>query len=120
MWILGPGLFRVRGLSKSQMQVSTVILTNESNTSKIQIPHVVSIKLQPIDDNMFVISDSEDDIYSFVNLSNTLSFPFKNVHSTSSHLPIRIAKFLCGPMYMRLVSYLIFSTSSTTSLHLHL
>ena len=37
MWILGPGSFRVIGIPKSQMQASTVILTNESGTFTVQI-----------------------------------------------------------------------------------
>ena len=35
MWILGPGSLRVIGLSESQMQASTIILTNESGTSTV-------------------------------------------------------------------------------------
>jgi hypothetical protein len=35
MWILGLGSFRVIEFSESQMQASTVILTNESNTSTV-------------------------------------------------------------------------------------
>ena len=46
MWILGPGSFRLIGLSKSQMQVSTVILTNESGTSTIQIPSIAPVKVE--------------------------------------------------------------------------
>ena len=35
MWILEPGLFKVIGLFESQMQASTVILTNKSGTSTV-------------------------------------------------------------------------------------
>ena len=35
MWILGPGLFKVIGLSESQMQASTVVLTNQSGAFTI-------------------------------------------------------------------------------------
>jgi hypothetical protein len=59
VWILGPGSFRVIGLSESQMQASTVILTNESGTSTVQIPTVATVKLEPNDDSVLVLSDSE-------------------------------------------------------------
>ena len=82
MWILGPSSFRVIGLSDSQMQASPVILTNESGTSTVQISYVAPVKFEPTDDSVFVLSDSEDDLCASVDLSNTLSFPFKSLHST--------------------------------------
>src|ERR1700737_1615430 len=71
MWILGPGSFRVIGLSEFQMQASTVILTNESGTSIVQIPYIAPVKVEPLDDSMFVLSDSEDDNCASIDLSNT-------------------------------------------------
>jgi hypothetical protein len=82
MWNLGPGSYRVIGLSESQMQAFTVILTNESGTSTVQIPSTAHVKVEPIDDRVFLLSDSEDDICASVDLSNTS--PFKSVHSTPS------------------------------------
>ena len=38
-----------------------------------------------------------------IDLSNTSPFPFKNIHSTLSQLPIHVAKSTCGLMYRRLV-----------------
>jgi hypothetical protein len=90
MWILGPSSFRVIGLSESQMQASTVILTNESGTSTVQIPSIAHVKVEPPDDSVFVLSDSEDDICASVDLSNTSSFPFKSVNSTPSQLPVHV------------------------------
>ena len=55
---------------------------------------------------MFVLSDSEDDICAYVDLSNTLSFPFRSVHSTPSQLPIHVAKSPCSPIYRRLVPHI--------------
>jgi hypothetical protein len=103
MWILALGSFRVVGLFESQMQASTVTLTNKSGTSTIQILFVTTVKLEITYDNVFVLLDSEDDICASVDLSNTSSFSFKSVHSTSSQLPICVAKFSCGPMYGRLI-----------------
>ena len=76
MWNLGPGSYRVIGLSESQMQASTVILTNESGTSTVQIPTVATVKLEPNDDSVLVLSDSEDDICAAVDLLDILPFPF--------------------------------------------
>ena len=61
MWILRPYSFRVIGLSKFQMQASTIILTNESGASIIQIPYITTVKLDPSDDSVFVLLEFEDD-----------------------------------------------------------
>lgn len=58
------------GLSDSQMQVSIIILTNESGTSIVQIPSVTTVKLELTDDSVLVLSDSEDDICVAVNISD--------------------------------------------------
>jgi hypothetical protein len=68
MWILGPGSFRVIGLSESQMQASTVILTNESGASTVQILSIAHVKVEPLDDSVFILSDSEDDICASVSI----------------------------------------------------
>jgi hypothetical protein len=52
MWIFGSGLFRLIGLSKSQIQTSTIILTNKSVTSTIQILSVATVKLKLTDDSI--------------------------------------------------------------------
>jgi hypothetical protein len=78
------------------MQASTVILINESGTSTIQISFVDTVKLEIIDDNVFVLLDSENDICASVDFSNTSSFSFKSVHSIPSQLS----------MYGRLISHI--------------
>jgi hypothetical protein len=108
------------GLSKSQMQISTVILTNESDTSTVQIPSVSPIKVEPLDDSVFVLSDSEDDICASVDFSNTSPFPFRSVHSTPSQLPIYVAKFPCGLMYKKVVLQISPLNVLHYTLHLHL
>jgi hypothetical protein len=115
MWILGPGSFRVIGLSESQMQASTILLTNESGTYTVQIPSIAPVKVEPLDDSVFVLSDSEDNICASVDLSNTSSFPFRSVHSTSSQLPIHVAKSPCGLMYKKVVPQI--SPSQRPPLH---
>ena len=77
MWILGHVSLRVIGFSKSQMQASTVLLTNESGTSIVQIFSVATNKLEPTDDSVFVLSDSKDDICTSLDILNTSSFHLK-------------------------------------------
>jgi hypothetical protein len=52
---------------------------------------------------MFVLSDSEDDICTSVDLSNTSPFPFRSVHFIPSQLPIHVAKSPCSLMYKKVV-----------------
>ena len=52
--------FGVVGLSRTQMQVSTMILTNKSNTSIIQIPSIATIKLEADDDSVIVLPEYDN------------------------------------------------------------
>ena len=106
MWILRPDSFRVIGLSESQMQASIIILTNESGTSKVQIFYVATVKWESTDDSVFVLLDLEDDIFASIDFSNTSSFPFKSVHSTSSQFPMYVTKSPCGPIYKTVVPHI--------------
>ena len=115
MWILRPGSFKVIGIFESQMQASIVILTNESGTSKVQIFYVATVKLEFTDDSVFVLLDLEDDICASIDFSNTSSFPFKNVHSTSSQLPMYVVKSPCSPIYKTVVPHI--SPSQHPPLH---
>jgi hypothetical protein len=121
MWILGLGLFKVIGFSESQMQASTVNLTNESSTSTVQIPSIAHVKVEPLDDSVFVLSDLEADICTSVDLSNTSPFLFRSVHSTPSQLPIHVAKslaVLCTRGWLS-KSHLFNVLHYTLHLHLH-
>ena len=89
-------------------------MTNESGTSTVQISSVGIVKLEPIDDSVLVLSDSEDDICASVDLSNKSSFPFKSVHSTPSQLPIHVAKSAQGLYGNDGSPNLTFLVSSTT------
>ena len=114
MWILGLGSFKVIGLSESQIQASIVILTNKSSTSTVLIFFLLPVELDSTDENMFVLLDSKDDICASDNLSNTLPFPFKSVHSTPSQLPIHVAKSAQGLYGNDGSPNLTFLVSSTT------
>lgn len=56
LWFLWPDLFNIVGLSKFQLQASSIILTNEFGISIVEIPSVA------IDDDMLILSNPEDDI----------------------------------------------------------
>ena len=71
------------------MQVSTVILMNKSNTSIVQIPNVIKVKLEPIDDN---VCYTLNDISHVLDLSDTLPFPFRHTSSTPSKPSMNIPK----------------------------
>ena len=98
MWILGPGSFRVIGLSESQMQASTVVLTNQSGASTVQMPNVPTVKLEPDDNIVCLLSDSDDHICATVDLSDTSSFPFKN---TPSQVPLHASTSSCTPLSIK-------------------
>jgi hypothetical protein len=59
-------------------------LTNESNTFTVQILTVTTVKLEPNDDSVLVLSNSKDDICVDVDLSDISPFPFKSKNSTPS------------------------------------
>ena len=115
MWILGPRLFRVISIYESQMQASTIILTNEFGTSTVQFLSVAYMKLEHIDDSMFVLLDSKDGIYAFVDLSNMSSFPFRSVNSTPSQL-FHACSQITMQSYVREVG-LSMHTFSMSSIH---
>jgi hypothetical protein len=77
VWILGPGSFLVIGLSDSQMQTSTVLLTNEYGASAVNVPTVPTVKIEPSDNNVLLLLDSDEDVSPVVDLSDTSPFPYK-------------------------------------------
>ena len=87
------------------MQASTVILTNKSGTSTIQIPSVTTVRLEPTDDSVLVLSDSEDEICVAVDLSDTSSFSFRSRDSTPSKPPMDLPKSLYNLLYMRVAHH---------------
>lgn len=72
------------------MPVCTIIFTNKYGTSTIQFPIIANVKLEPSDDNVFVLLDYSDDICDVVDLSNTLPFPFQDTPYVPSQLCVDI------------------------------
>ena len=100
MWILGPSSFKIIGLSESQMQASTVVLTNQSGTSTIQMSNVANVNLEPNDNTVCLLLEFDDNICATVDLSDTLSFPFKNI---LSQVFLHASKSSCTPLSKRFV-----------------
>lgn len=57
-WTLGSCSYRVIGIYDSQMQASTIILTNNSGTSAFYIAHNAIVTLEPSYKNFIVLLDS--------------------------------------------------------------
>lgn len=66
---LGHWVLVCKGLLfDTQMQTSLFILINGYGTSMVQIPNVTTIKLDPVDNNYFVLSHFEDDVCPVMDL----------------------------------------------------
>ena len=77
VWILGLGLYRVIGLRDSHMWASTVLLTNKSSASTVNVPSMTTIKIEPSGDDVLMLLDSDEDVYHVVDLSDTSPYPYK-------------------------------------------
>jgi hypothetical protein len=66
------------------MQGSTIILTNEYGTSTVHIPNISIVKLEPNDDQILLLLDSNDNVHQVVDLSDTTMYPFRSCHSAPS------------------------------------
>lgn len=75
-WTLEPCCFKVIGLSESQMQAVTMMLTNKSCTFIVHIPIISTLKLEPHDDNVFKLFDYDEDLCPTLDLSNTFHEAF--------------------------------------------
>ena len=99
-WLLGPGCFRVIGLSESQMQTSIIKLTNESCASMVHIPSLSIVKLEPNDETILVLFNFDGNVCQTIDLSNTSLHPFRSAHSTPSKFAININLPPYEPQYM--------------------
>ena len=102
MWILGPGSFTVIGLSKSQMQASTIVLINQSGSSTIQMQ-----MLQILNWSLMIIMCVSYHILMInicitIHLSDTSSFPFRN---TPFQVPLHASKSSYNPLYKKFVCH---------------
>ena len=71
------------------MSRSTVLLTPPPSTSSVPIPGLASVKIEPSDHLVHILSDSDDDTHSEIKLGDTVSNPFQNRGSQESSRPSR-------------------------------
>ena len=100
-WILGLGSFRNIGNFDSQVQSYTVVLTNNSGTSIVQIPILYNVKIEPNKNTALFLSDLDDDVCPDV---DTLSFSFRK---TRTLIPLRLLRIdidntPCSLLFMKL------------------
>ena len=84
-WSLGAGSYKVIGLSKLEMDASTILLTNESITATLQIHSICKVTLEV--DDVVGLSDSDEDNIQVVDIAGTSSYLFQapcSFASTSS------------------------------------
>ena len=81
-WSLGAGSFKVIGLSKLEMDASTMLLTNESITPAPQSHSLRKVKLEV--DDVMVLNDSDEDSIKVVDIAQTSSYPFQSLCSFPS------------------------------------
>ena len=105
VWILGPGSFRVIGLTDSQMQASTVLLTNESGASTVNVHSMATVKIEPSDDDVLVLLDSDEEVCPVVDLSDTSPFPYKTKPSNPILVSVDIDKTPHNSSYMKLIRH---------------
>ena len=80
------GSFRVIGLCDAWTQQSTIIFTDKSSTSRVQIPSFAIVKAKLGLNNVYVLADSNNEICPLVDLSDTIPFPIFSKHSTNPRL----------------------------------
>ena len=103
VWILGPGSFRIIGLPDSLMQMCTVLLTNEYGASTVSVLSMVTVKIEPKEDDVLVLLDSDEDICHVVHLSDISHFPYKTKPSNSVLVSVDVDRTPHNSSYMELV-----------------
>jgi hypothetical protein len=59
------------------MQTSTILFTNDSIASSVNVSSMVTVKIEPSGDDVFVLLDADEDVCHVVDLSDTSSFSYK-------------------------------------------
>ena len=76
VWNLTSGTYKVYGLSDVQMSGSTIIMTPPTSTSTVHVPGLATVKVEPTESNVQILSDSDDDNVNEIKLSDISSNPF--------------------------------------------
>jgi hypothetical protein len=75
-------------------------LTNEFGASTINIPSVVTLKIEPSDNSVFVLLDSDKIVCLVVDFSDTSRFPYRIKTSNPILVYVDVDKTLHNPLYM--------------------
>jgi hypothetical protein len=79
------------------MQASTVLLTNESGASTVNVLSMATVKIEPTNDDVLVLLDSDEEVCHVVDLSDTSFFPYK----TKSSNPVLVSVDVDKPLTVR-------------------
>ena len=89
VWTLSSGTFKVYKLSDAQMPESIVLLIPPPSTSTIPNFSLASVKIEPSDNSLCILSDSDDDTHSEIKLGDIVSNSFQTRGSQESSRPSR-------------------------------
>ena len=87
------------------MQASTVLLTNEYSASNVNVSSMATVKIQPSDDDVFVLLDSDEKVCHVVDLSDTSFFPYKTKSSNPVLVFVDVDKTPYNSLYMKLLHH---------------
>ena len=97
VWNLTHGMYRVFGLTNAQLSASTVLVTPRNSTSIVQVPTQSTIKIEPFDVNVHVISDSDDDTIPDGPTGGTSRIPIRRCGSIGSTRSLPTPDLRCSP-----------------------
>ena len=109
IWILDLGSFRVIGLPDFQIQASTVLLYGASN---VNVSSMATIKIEPSDDDVIVLLNSDSDDCLVIDLSDTSHFSYKTKPSNPVLIFVDVDKTPHNTSYTKFVRHSSFSQRS--------
>ena len=84
VWNLTRRMYRVFGLTDAQFSASTVLVTPRNSTSTVQIFTQPTVKIEPTDVIVHVISNSDDDAIPDAPIGDTSAIPIRRRASVGS------------------------------------
>ena len=87
------------------MQASTVLLTNESSASNVNVPSMATVKIEPNDDDILVLLDSDEEVCHDVDLFDTSHFSYKTMSSNPVLVFVDVDKTPHNSSYMKLLRH---------------
>ena len=92
------------------------MLTNESDASTVNVHSIATVKIEPNEDDVLVLLDSDEEVYLIVDLSDTSHFPHKTKPSNPILVYVDVDRTPHNSSYMKLVRH--GSSSQRPPLHL--